>query len=260
MLSEILVLFSAEKVKIKSQSKIVLVLFLSIVISACGGGSGEHDRLVAPPVWVVRSLTTGTWVVMGSSTAAGAGASPGKSWVALLQADLAGHGVQFTNIAKGGAVTYQGLSATPDPVLDRPLPDAAANIDKALALDPVLLLVSYPSNDTAVGYSVEETVRNILAIRSSALADLVPVIVLSTQPRNLSPEKLAQLALVDEKLSAEIGPCFVNVHSSLADENGYLANQYSFDGVHPNDAGHLLIAVQVQSVLESGRCVILPGT
>jgi lysophospholipase L1-like esterase len=205
-------------------------------------------------------VAAGTWVVMGSSTAAGAGATPGKSWVDLLQLDLAGQGAQFANIAKGGTVTYQGLSAADTPVPGRPLPDAESNIDQALSLDPVLLIVAYPTNDTALGYSVGETVGNILAIRSHALASSVPVIVVSTQPRDLSAEKLARLPLIDEDLGVGVGPCFVEVRSALADENGHLAAQYDVgDGVHPNDEGHLLIAARIRAVLDSGRCVLLPG-
>jgi hypothetical protein len=169
-------------------------------------------------------------------------------------------GVQFENIAKGGTVTYQGLSAAAAAVPGRPLPDAEANIDRALSLDPVLLIVAYPTNDTALGYSVAETVGNILAIRSRALASSVPVIVLSTQPRNLSAEQLARLPLIDAHLGVGVGPCFVEVRSALAAENGHLAAQYDVgDGVHPNDEGHLLIAARIRAALDSGSCVTLPG-
>ena len=238
---------------------IILALLVVAVLGACGGGSDAPD-LVEPPVWEARKLAAGTWAVMGSSTAAGAGATFGKGWAALLQHDFAGSATGLANIAKGGAVTYAGLSASAVPLPERPLPDPAANIDRALSLAPVLLLVSYPSNDTGVGYAVDETVNNILAIRTLALAHSLPVIVLSSQPRNDFPaDKLAKLVQIDARLAAAVGPCFVAVRSLLADGGGKLAAQYSYDGVHPNDAGHLLIATQVRAVLEGGSCVLLPG-
>ncbi len=245
--------------EVKSRVMRILALLLVAVVSACGGGNDAPD-LIEPPAWEARNLASGTWAVMGSSTAAGAGATFGKGWADLLQLDFAGSATGLGNIAKGGAVTYEGLSVSATPLQERPLPDPAANIDRALSLDPVLLLVSYPSNDTGVGYAADETVNNILAIRTLALAHSVPVIVLSSQPRNdFSAAKLAKLVQIDERLASAVGPCFVAVRSLLADGGGKLAAQYSYDGVHPNDEGHLLIATQVRALLESGSCVILPA-
>ena len=73
--------------------------------------------------------------VMGSSTAAGAGASAGNGWVNRVRkaATAACPYVTVSNLAVSGSNTWQGL----------------ANLDAALALKPVLVLVQYPSNDAA---------------------------------------------------------------------------------------------------------------
>lgn len=242
-----------------SQSGIraVAVALMAFVLTSCGGGgnaaSAPAPVLALPGVPLVKP---GIWVVMGSSSAAGAGAPVGKGWVDLLQASLRDRGAQFANIAKGGTVTYHGMSASANPVAGRPGPDLGINVDQALSRNPVVLVVSYPSNDTALGYSVDETVNNILAIRAAALARAVPVIVLSTQPRNLSNDQLAQLQAIDQKLAASVGSCLVNVRTALAGADARLAPANDAgDGVHPSEAGHRLIAERVISVLSDLKCV-----
>lgn len=229
---------------------------LFATLGACGGGGG--DMPVAAPVAAapVPQLKAGTWVVMGSSTAAGTGAPAGKGWVTQLAKAYAARGAQVANIAQGGTVTYEGLSAGAAPVAGRPAPNPAVNIDQALASKPVLLIVSYPTNDTALGYSVDETVNNLLAIRSQALAAGVPVVVTSTQPRNLTDAQLTNLRAIDTQLMASVGACFVEVRAALAGSDGRLAPGYdSGDGVHPNEAGHRVIADQVDKAIAARKCV-----
>lgn len=239
----------------------LLPMLLLGLLAACGGGTDGAASASAPgPVATppVAQVAAGTWVVMGSSTAAGAGAPEGKGWVALLSMAYAGRGAQVVNIAKGGTVTYEGLSTASARVSGRPAPDPAINIDQALSRKPVLLIVSYPTNDTALGYSVDETVNNLLAVRSQALAAGVPVVISSTQPRNLNAAQLSQMQTIDQRVAARIGECLVNVHQLLAGADGKLAPLYdSGDGVHPNEAGHRVIATQVQSLLNSDKCIRL---
>jgi lysophospholipase L1-like esterase len=180
--------------------------------------------------------------------------------VSLIESAYRPAGVSIRNLAVAGTVTYHALPGATWPSLSRPSPKAQANVDAALALAPRLLLLAYPSNDTARGYSVEETVNNLLTIRQASLAQGVPVLVLSTQPRNLSAEQRASLSRVDQQLRAAVGPCFVAVSERLATPDGLLQSAYdSGDGVHPNAEGHRLIADQVQAVINGGKCVRPPG-
>lgn len=138
------------------------------------------------------------------------------------------------------------------------MPDIAHNIDAALAVNPRLLLISYPTNDTALGYSANETVQNLLSMRSLALSAGTAVMVLSTQPRRMSQELQARLIEIDVQLSAELGPCFVALREALAGPDGNLAaSNDSGDGVHPNDAGHALIWHLVSERMQQGQCVRL---
>jgi len=193
---------------------------------------------------------------MGSSTAAGTGAPRGKGWVELLGLAYASHGAEVANIAKRGAVTYRGLSTNSMRVTRRPTPDRGANIDAALARRPVLLILSYPSNDTAFGYSTDETVSNLLTIRAQAQAAGVAVVVISTQPRDLNDDRLTQLRAIDDRLSASIGACFVAVRQALEAADGRLAPKYDAgDGVHLTKAGHALIAGRLTELIDSAKCI-----
>lgn len=226
------------------------------LLVACGGGGGNASASADTVAVHVPSVAPGAWVVIGSSSAAGAGATPGNGWASRVQAYYAEREVELVNLAVGGSTTYAGLSAQSDPVAGRPQPDTTANVDAALAQGAKLLLVSYPSNDTALGYSVDETVANLLAIRDAARSHDVAVMILSTQPRALPVSQLAMLAQIDARLSASVGSCFVAVREVLAGPDSRLDPRYdSGDGVHPNDAGHALIYEQVRAVVDSGRCV-----
>jgi acyl-CoA thioesterase-1 len=242
----------------------LLPLLTFSFLAACGGGGGSSSPIssaqppsapssgTAPP-YTVRS---GVWVVMGSSTAAGNGAPPDKGWVAVLGQTLSDRGIQVVNIARAGTVTYNGLSSSTAPTPNRPAPDAALNIDQALSRKPVALMLAYPTNDTGLGYSLDETVNNLMAIRATALASSVPVMVLSTQPRNLPDAQRATLKDINVRLASEVGPCFVNVYDSLAGPDGRLLPSYdSGDGTHPNEAGHRVIATIMQTAIENAKCI-----
>lgn len=235
------------------------LMFLLIVSVSVPRTSAEEmlsstSTTTTPPVL----LAPGNWVVMGSSTAAGSGAPRGKGWVALVDAAFAPRGVKVANIAKRGAVTYHGLSMDAFRIARRPAPARKANIDAALAHKPALIVLSYPSNDTAFGYSSEESINNLLAIRAQAQAAGVAVIVMSTQPRNLVDVKLAQLRAIDDRLSEKVGACFLAVRPALEGANGRLAAEYDAgDGVHLTTKGHAFIAARLTELIESGHCVRL---
>jgi acyl-CoA thioesterase I len=184
------------------------------------------------------------------------GATTGQGWVARLQTDVSPRGVLVTNLAVGGTTTYVGLPSSSVPVSGRPLPNGSINIDAALAHSPKLVLVAYPTNDTEQGYSVSETVTNLLAIRTYARARGVAVMVQGTQPRNLTDAQRALLPQIDTQLATAVGPCFVDVRSLLASADGRINPIYdSGDGVHVNNAGHAVIFNRVKAVLDAGTCV-----
>ena len=182
------------------------------------------------------------------------------SWVDALKATYSSRSVAIFNIAKSGMTTYEALPTSSPPVTNRPAPDPQANVDAALAQSPKLLIVSYPSNDTSVGFSADETVANLLRIRAVAQAAGASVIIVSMQPLSTIPaDRLALLPVIDAGLSAAVQPCFVATREALAAPDGTLDPRYdSGDGLHLNDAGHAITASRVRAVIDSGTCVQVP--
>ncbi|MFG6449715.1 SGNH/GDSL hydrolase family protein [Roseateles sp. BYS180W] len=234
--------------------------------AACGGGGaeGSGSEAAAPGPSQPARLASGDWVLMGSSTAAGAGASSGRSFAALLAQGMGSGGMlaaqqgRLQNIALGGTTTYQGLPALSPRAVDRPASLPNNNLDKALSLKPALLIIAYPSNDTAMRYTVQETVSNILLMVQTAKQQGVPSIVLSTQPRDMLPALQEQLVQIDAQLEAALGACLVRVREALAGPDGRIAPAYAFgDGVHLNDAGHALLHGALLKRLQQGSCVRL---
>ena len=162
-------------------------------------------------------------------------------------------------IARGGTLSYQALATGSTPPAGRPAPDAEVNITRALQFAPKLLLLSFPTNDTAAGYSADETAANLLALQRAAQAAGAAALVLGVQPRDgLNSGQRTVLADVDQRLAAQAGSCFVALFAALADGNGNIAAAYAAgDGIHLNDAGHRVVRERVQAVLDGGRCVRL---
>jgi acyl-CoA thioesterase-1 len=227
------------------------------VLAACGGGGTPGGA--APTAPAAPSAVPGTWVVMGSSTAAGVGASSGRGWAALLAERATPLQVTTVNLARAGALTPQALPAATPPAADRPAPDPAINIDRALGLQPRLLVLSFPSNDAVAGYPAAETAAHLARLRELAQARAAATVLLSTQPRDgLTPAQRATLDETDRLGAATFGGCFVDVRAALSGTDHSIAPAYAAgDGIHLNDAGHRLIADRLWAVLESGRCVRL---
>lgn len=263
--------------------RLLFILVSCAVLLACGGGgsdSGEPPVAVPAPTvplltnsyvqcgeffqgvdnLIPRTLSAPSdWVVMGSSSAVGAGAStPDKSWVGLLQSDQVAAQAQIHNIARGGYTTYQALSEQCVVNPNRRQPDAEHNIDKALTLAPDLVLLSFPSNDAALGYSATETAANILLLRQQLADQNTALLVLSAQPRNMAPDKQKLLTELDRLLKPVLTDCFVAVYAPLAGGGGLAPEFDSGDGVHLNDAGHALVFNAVKAALQSEKCLKLP--
>lgn len=201
------------------------------------------------------------WTVLGSSTAAGVGATAGQSWSARLAEALRARGVQLDNRARSGASTYQALPATEPRASTRPATDPAQDAATALAARPAALLLAFPSNDAMLGFAAAETTANLLRLRAIARAQGTAVIVLSSQPRDDAGAAAREaMRATDAALAAEAGPCFVDVREALSDGSGRIAPGYAAgDGVHLNNAGHGLVFERLWAVVEAGRCVRLPA-
>lgn len=193
------------------------------------------------------------WVVMGSSSAFGAGASVySKSWAGLLTSVAEEYGAEVINIARGGYTTYHAMSTDCSVNSGRPQPDPAHNIDLALELGADLVILSFPSNDAASGFPAEETAYNLLYMRARLADKGIPLLVLGAQPRNMVVSKQRLLTGLDALLKPRFAPCLVELYRFLVDDTGNLATQYNAgDGVHLTDAGHALVFAELENSIST---------
>lgn len=201
-------------------------------------------------------------VVIGSSTAAGAGASPlDSAWVnryrySLQQLNPAN---QVINLALGGYNTYRLMPDGFTPPSNRPAPDTLRNITKALSLQPDAIIVNLPSNDAAAGFSLEEQLANFDTIVHRARQAQVPIWVCTTQPRNFSTDKVLIQLQARDSILARYGNQTINFWDSLATPEGLLSSIYNAgDGIHVNNAGHQLLFTRVQTVNLPAQLAPLP--
>ena len=228
------------------------MLLLAWALAACGGGTSAAD---APPP-AAAAVPAGDWVVLGTSTAAGVGAPPGKGWVALLSEDMAGLGVKVKNAARAGTLTYHWLPAATVRPATRPATIDALDVHKVLPAAPSLVLLSFPSNDAMAGFDAGEVVDNLLRLRRIALDRGAVVYVTSSQPRDdADAAQRATMQDVDSALASQLLGCFVDVRSALAGADGGIAPALAAgDGVHLNAEGHRRLFEQVRAAIVSGRC------
>jgi lysophospholipase L1-like esterase len=190
-------------------------------------------------------------VVLGSSTAAGTGpTNSSNAWVNLYRTYLKeiNSSNEVINLAVGGYTTYQCMPTSFSAPTDRPSPVSGHNITTALGLSPDVIIINLPTNDAASGYTLEEQMYNYNVIIDSAAVANIPVFLATTQPRNLSDELRQNLSDMKDSINKYLGDFSIDFWTDLANEDGTIANAYdSGDGVHLNDAAHILLASRVEA-------------
>lgn len=186
-----------------------------------------------------------TIVILGSSSAAGKGASiKSKSWVELLKAQLKKDNkiVNVVNLGEGGFTTYH-VMPNGNKVANRPAPNTSKNITKALSYKPFLIIVNLPTNDVDKKYTDKEILNNYSKLRSIAMKENVNYIVTGTQPRNFTEKSQRdRLLALNEKMVAMDPAHVVDLLKKLSLQDFKIKKTYAFtDGIHPNDKGHAVI-------------------
>ena len=184
-------------------------------------------------------------VVLGSSTAAGAGASvPDSSWASRFRTELSRLDTRFSlvNLAKGGYTTRH-VVARGESV------DSLRNIQMALSLCPSAIVVNLPSNDAAKRIPFEETKRNFKAMEVAASSAGVPIWMASPQPRNrLNPDQHNLQRRTLDFVGEAFGNRALDFWSGLATPADSIQSHLdSGDGVHLVDAGHRILFDRVWS-------------
>ena len=196
--------------------------------------------------------------VIGSSTAAGVGATPiDSSWVNLTKFYYQGLGKIDTiyNIALGGQTTYDGMPSGFMPPTGRPAPDTATNITRALSFNPDVVLVNFPSNDAAADYTLTETMANLRTIYESLIAAGKIAYITTSEPRtSLSTSQKELLKTMRDSVEAEFGTFSLDFYDAIVGPDSLDINPiYNFDGTHVTNAGHrqLFEVVKNTNILSS---------
>jgi len=229
----------------------VPLLALAIAVSGC------RDR--AQPANDKRPVHI---VVLGSSTAAGAGLTdPETNWVRRYATFLAREvpGSSVTNLAVGGYSTYQiQPTGTTNPT-GRPEVDPAHNITAALALHPDAIIVNLPSNDAAMGVPVGDSLANIKVVEAQARNAHVLFWVTTSQPRTLPPDQARLLLEYRDGIQGMYEGYALDFFTPLARKDATPSAAFNQgDGIHPNPEGHRVLFEQVKkadlpSVIASTR-------
>lgn len=182
-------------------------------------------------------------VVLGSSTAAGNGASqPDSSWAGRYQRDLRERypGWRLVNLAVGGYTTYHVMPTGHKPPAGRSIPDPNHNITQALKLRPRGIIIQLPSNDIAGGFSLEETQANFQTLVRLADEAQVPIWIGSAQPRSdFNSDQRKALFRLRDWIANAFATRTLDLWTELSTDDGFIQPLYdSGDGIHLNDRGH----------------------
>ena len=190
-------------------------------------------------------------VVLGSSTAAGAGPShPDSTWVNRYRRFLQSINPQnqVTNLAQGGTTTYQIMPDWFIPPPGRPATNTSRNISEAIRLNADAVIINMPSNDAANGFTLNEQMFNFSTMVSTADSAGIPVWVCTTQPRNFTAAKRLLQIQVKDSILSQFGSKAIDFWTTFADSLGDLDSAYdSGDGVHMNDAAHRILFQRVSA-------------
>lgn len=191
-------------------------------------------------------------VVIGSSTAAGSGASSAAtSWVGRYRSYLQSIHPEneVINIARGGYTTYHLMETDFVTPAGRHAVDTARNISRAISYQPDAIIINLPSNDMAYGVEVGVQLSNFEVMRKEAEQHGIPVWICSAQPRNFRDNKRrnGQLAL-HQAIMKRYENFAIDFWTKVSTkEHTVRKNLDAGDGVHLNDKGHALLFKRVKN-------------
>ncbi len=187
-----------------------------------------------------------TIVILGSSTAAGAGPSNIEdAWVNRYRRYVQGFNPnnQVINLAKGGYNSYHLLPSDAAKVPNRVVPDTVRNFTKASTFHPNGIIVNLPSNDISNGHSIKEQYANFKTYAEYAKSNDIELWATTTQPRSFPKKRDRELQVVmRDSLLEFFGDQCIDFWSGFSDDDLNVAKEYdSGDGCHLNAEGHRIL-------------------
>lgn len=130
--------------------------------------------------------------------------------------------------------------------------------ESVLAFEPDILVLLGGINDLYTGASDDEIVANLTAIVDETLARFpdAAVLVQSIYPvaDGWDHTVTGRIQAINGRLEAlaeEHGYTYVDVYSALCTADGQMKEEYSYDGLHPNDAGYQAVRPVLTAALEA---------
>ena len=133
--------------------------------------------------------------------------------------------------------------------------------DDVVALQPDVLVLKCGINDIAQNtgpYDQEKTLNNIKAIAQLARANKIKTILCSVLPANdfkwrpgLEPaDKVIALNAAIKQFAIENDFYYLDLYTSVVDENKGMKKEYASDGVHPTVEGYKVIEPLVEDAIK----------
>jgi lysophospholipase L1-like esterase len=132
----------------------------------------------------------------------------------------------------------------------------------ALDLRPAAIVLEGGSNDMRLGFSPEAIRDRFVTMGELAQFHHVAVFVATMTPtcdcfRPLSGlrtvDRIRQLNELLASMCAKRNWTLIDINSPLADASGHMQQQFTVDGVHPNDAGYSAVSPAIERALKAYR-------
>ncbi len=214
----------------------VALLVALVTLVACGRereNKTDQSKATAPPA-AAPSDSRPVIVAFGDSLTAGLGVDPGLSYPAVLERQLAakGHHYRVVNAGVSGDTTSGGL----------------ARLESVLAYEPKIVIVELGANDGLRGLPVESSRANLEQIIATLQAAGAKVVLAGmTLPPNYGPEYIGSFEQMFVELAKK---CNTPRIPFLLEDVAARPERMQRDGLHPNAAGHKIMAATVMRVLE----------
>ncbi|MGE4133850.1 MAG: arylesterase [Bdellovibrionales bacterium] len=178
-------------------------------------------------VWADPKAEIKTIVIVGDSLTEGYGVSKENAYPALLEKKIAERGYKVVNAGISGSTSAS----------------APARVKWQLKSKPEILVLALGANDGLRGLSVENMQKNLRAAVNLALDAKVKVVLVGMRmPPNYGKEYSEKFRKAFDRLSKELRVTYIPF---LLKDVGGNPKLNLTDGIHPNEAGHKILAETV---------------
>jgi lysophospholipase L1-like esterase len=182
---------------------------------------------------------------------------PGEARVVFMGDSITdAWGRSYGKFFPGKPYVNRGISGQTTPqMLIRFRPDV-------IALEPKAVVILAGTNDLAGNtgpMALEDIQGNLMSMAELARANNIKVVLASVLPvtdalkpqtARRPPEKIRALNTWLKEYAAKTGAVYLDYFTPMADENGMLKKELTYDGLHPNEAGYEVMQPLAQKAID----------